>query len=80
MLLVSCKSDNKQFMVSSPDNSNSVEFSLTDSGQPMYMVKHKDKTVIDSSLMSFDFKDLPSLKGNFKVVSAYTGSGRTIGG
>ena len=74
MLLVSCKSDNKQFTVSSPDLSNTVEFSLTDSGQPMYMVKHNDKTIIDTSLMSFDFKDLPSLKGNFKIIGSSTGS------
>ena len=73
-LLTSCKSEIKQFVVSSPDNSNSVEFSLTDSGQPMYMVKHNDKTVIDSSLMSFDFKDLPSIKDNFKIISTTTGN------
>jgi hypothetical protein len=33
------------------------------------MVNHKSKTVIDTSFMSFDFKDLPSLKDNFKIVS-----------
>ena len=74
MFLVSCKTDNKQFMVSSPDNSNTVEFSLTDSGQPMYMVIHNNKTVIDTSKMSFDFKDLPSIKENFKIIGSSTGS------
>ena len=74
MLLVSCKSDDKQFKVSSPDNLNVIVFSLTESGQPMYMVKHNDKAIIDSSLMSFDFKDLPSLKDNFKVIGSSTGN------
>jgi hypothetical protein len=74
LLLVSCTKTENLFTVNSPNDSNSVEFSLTTSGQPMYIVKHKNKTIIDTSLMSFDFKDLPSLKDNFKIVSVYTGS------
>ncbi len=73
-LVLSCNKTEKLFTVNSPNESNSVEFSLTASGQPMYIVKHKNKTVIDTSLMSFDFKDLPSLKDNFKIVSMSTGS------
>jgi len=72
--LLSCSTGEKQFTVASPDGTNTVEFTLTDSGQPMYMVSHKDKTVIDISLMSFDFKDLPSLKDDFKIVKVETGS------
>lgn len=74
LLLVSCNTDNKQFIVSSPDGSNRVEFLLDGSGQPIYRVIHKDKTVIDSSFMGFDFKELPSFKGDFKVISSTTGS------
>ena len=73
-LILSCSSTEKKFTITSPNGANLVEFSLTNSGQPIYMVKHNDKTVIDSSLMSFDFKDLPSLKDNFKIVSSSTGS------
>ena len=73
-LILSCSSDEKKFTVTSPDGTNMVEFSLTKSGQPMYLVKHYEKTVIDTSLMSFDFKDLPSLKDNFKVTNISTGS------
>jgi len=73
-LVLSCNKTEKLFTVNSPNESNSVEFSLTASGQPMYIVKHKNKTVIDTSLMSFDFKDLPSLKDNFEIVSVSTGS------
>ena len=73
-LLMSCNKTENLFTVNSPNDSNSIEFSLTASGQPMYIVKHKNKVVIDTSLMSFDFKDLPSLKDNFKIVSMSTGS------
>ncbi len=73
-LILSCSSAKKEFTVTSPDGTNLVEFSLTDSGQPMYMVVHNNKTIIDTSLMSFDFKDLLSLKDNFKITSVYTGS------
>ena len=72
--LISCNTAETQFIVNSPNESNSVEFSLTTSGQPMYLVKHKNKTVIDTSLMSFDFKDLPSLKDNFKIVGVNNAS------
>ena len=70
--LWSCNTTETQFTVNSPNDANSVEFSLTDSGQPRYMVKHNNKTVIDTSLMSFDFKDLPSLKDHFKIVKVDT--------
>jgi hypothetical protein len=55
LCLVSCSKTENQFTVNSPNDSNSVEFSLTTSGHFMYLVKHKNKTVIDTSLMSFDF-------------------------
>ncbi|HKK11865.1 MAG TPA: glycoside hydrolase family 97 N-terminal domain-containing protein, partial [Flavobacteriaceae bacterium] len=73
-LLMSCNMAETQYKVSSPDGANSIEFSLTDSGQPRYMVKHNNKTVIDTSLMSFDFKNLPSLKDHFKIVKVDTSS------
>ncbi|HMC00013.1 MAG TPA: glycoside hydrolase family 97 protein [Flavobacteriaceae bacterium] len=78
LFFISCKNQETLYNVNSPDNNILVEFSLTDSGQPMYLVTYKDKTVIDSSLMSFDFKELPSLKDNFKVVSATTGTADEI--
>ncbi|SHI81198.1 glycoside hydrolase family 97 protein [Algibacter luteus] len=68
-LFVACNKNETSFNVSSPDSNISVEFTLSKNGQPLYMVNHKSKTVIDTSFMSFDFKDLPSLKDNFKIVS-----------
>lgn len=73
-LLTACNSKNSNVSVNSPDNSIMVEFSLTKTGQPFYLVKHKNKAIIDTSFISFDFKDLPSLKDNFKIVNTITGT------
>ena len=67
-----CKKAETNFTVNSPNTNISVAFSLSEKGQPMYMVKHKNETVIDTSYMSFDFKDLPALKDNFRIVNATT--------
>ena len=69
-----CQQEETSYQVSSPDNNVSVNFALSDSGQPMYLVNYKNKTVIDSSLMSFDFKDLSSLKDNFRILNTTTGT------
>ncbi|MCF7560466.1 glycoside hydrolase family 97 protein [Sabulilitoribacter multivorans] len=68
-LFAACNKKETSFNISSPDSNISVEFTLSKDGQPLYMVNHKSKTVIDTSFMSFDFKDLPALKDNFKIVS-----------
>ncbi len=72
-LLMSCN-NKKEISVDSPDNNIVVEFALSDSGQPLYLIKHKNKTVIDTSYMSFDFKDLPSLKDDFKILNVSKGT------
>ncbi|GAA4816154.1 glycoside hydrolase family 97 protein [Litoribaculum gwangyangense] len=74
LLFTACNKKETSFTVSSPDTNISIEFALSHEGQPMYMVYHKSKTVIDTSFMGFDFKDLPSLKDNFKIVSSTTGT------
>lgn len=73
-ILLSCKKTTKTFQVQSPNQTNTVEFSLDENGQPYYRVKHNDNVVVDKSYMSFDFKDLPSLKDNFKITSTKASS------
>ena len=72
MLLASCSKIETQYSVSSPNDAMSVEFSLSKSGKPMYIVTYNNKTVIDSSLMGFDFKDHESLSKNFIIISTTT--------
>ena len=68
-ILASC-SQKVDTTVSSPDGNIEVNFNLSDTGEPLYTVLHKQKMVIDTSYMSFDFKDIPSLKDGFELVSA----------
>ena len=74
VILSSCEQGDSPLSVSSPDKSNQVVFSLTADGQPSYQVNHNGQEVIKPSLMSFDLKDLPAIKGNFKVVNSSTGT------
>ena len=70
--LFSCQERQTSFSVSSPDNSNTIVFELSETGQPSYLITHDNITLIDTSLMSFEFKDLPALRGDFKIVSSST--------
>ncbi|MDX1470804.1 MAG: glycoside hydrolase family 97 protein [Flavobacteriaceae bacterium] len=74
--IVSCQNNEEKshLSVSSPDGNNQINFQITEQGQPSYYVTHKGKMVIDSSVMSFDFKELPSLKSDFQIVSSSTSS------
>lgn len=74
VLFTSCEKKETNFTVNSPNTDISVKFALSKEGQPMYIVKHKNKTIIDTSYMSFDFKDLPSLSDNFKIVNTTKGT------
>lgn len=59
-----------QTQVSAPDGSIQVDFFLTSTGQPAYLVKRQNAMVLDTSLISFDFKDLPSLKDGLQITSS----------
>ena len=69
---ISCKKEAGSLTVASPNKSNTVTFNLSSDGKPSYLVSHKGMIVIDTSYMSFDLKDLPVLKENFKVVGTKT--------
>jgi hypothetical protein len=70
IISVSCGTPKADLTANSPDSDIHMEFGLSKSGQPFYLVEHKDKMVIDTSFLGFDFKDVPSLKDNFKLVSS----------
>ena len=59
---------NKSLSISSPSEINSVTFFLAEDGSANYMVKHKETMVIDTSAMSFDFKDQESIQRGLKVI------------
>jgi hypothetical protein len=68
--LVSCEKEQMSLSVTSPNESNQIIFNLSKEGQPTYLVNHNNKKVVDTSYMSFDIKDLPALKGDFKIVNS----------
>jgi len=55
--------------VTSPNQINTIEFELSKEGIPYYRVLHRDKVVIDTSFISFDFRGQPSLKHNLKMIN-----------
>ncbi|UII27715.1 glycoside hydrolase family 97 protein [Fulvivirga maritima] len=59
-------------IVQSPSGDNSVSFFINKEGEAGYTVMHKDQAVIDSSWVSFDFTNMPSIKGDLKVVNTST--------
>ncbi|PLX13456.1 MAG: alpha-glucosidase [Marinilabiliales bacterium] len=67
LMLFSCKKDKMNTEISSPNGINKIEFGLSKNGSPFYLVKHKGNTIIDTSFMSFDFRNLPSLKYNLEI-------------
>lgn len=78
-VLFSCNNDQKSpaadsFLLASPGETNQIVFSVSESGQPSYLVKHLDKVVIDSSNMGFEFKDQEPLKDGLAVLKTTTNS------
>ena len=74
LVLFSCGEEEAVTTVSSPDGNITLHFDLSSNGQPSYTVAHKGNKVIDTSYMSFDFKEMESLKDGFKLVNANSSS------
>ncbi len=70
MAFTACSFEGAETKVASPDGNIEVAFNLSSSGQPSYMVMHKKETLIDTSYMSFDFKEIPSLIDGFELVAS----------
>lgn len=60
--------------VSSPDGNVNLSFSLSENGTPQYNLSYKNQTVIDTSSLGFELKNLPSLRENFSIESTHTRS------
>lgn len=69
LVMLSCQKKTSQQILESPTKINRIEFNLTVKGEPYYMVSHNGEMIIDSSFMSFDFKDQASLKGGFEILN-----------
>ncbi len=65
---------NLSYKINSPDNSIEVDFLLSEKGEPGYIINFNDKTVIDSSFFSFDFKDQRPFSSGLVVNNTTTSS------
>ncbi len=73
LLLQSCQTEDHSekgrsgSSVSSPGNVNTIEFFLDKKGSPNYLVKHKDKIVVDTSGMGFELRGQQAMQEGFVV-------------
>ncbi|WP_321251474.1 glycoside hydrolase family 97 protein [Psychroserpens sp.] len=54
--------------VQSPNKNLTVGFNVSDNGEPYYMVKFKNKVIIDTSFVGFDFQNMSSLRSNLMLI------------
>ncbi len=72
LITVHCSKSKSVPSVTSPDGNITVNFSLTADSTPSYWIDYNEKTVIDTSMLGFNFKNLPPLKKNFHIIRTST--------
>jgi alpha-glucosidase len=65
---LSCNAQ-KTYKIKSPGKNNELVFDLTKTGQPQYRFSSNGKSVIEPSLMGFEFEGLKKMTEGFKVVT-----------
>jgi alpha-glucosidase len=68
LITLSCNAQ-KTYKVKSPGKSNELVFDLTKTGQPQYRFSSNGKSVIEPSLLGFEFEGLKKMTEGFKVVT-----------
>ncbi len=68
MLMMAC-STKTTYKISSPEKISELTFELTPSGQPQYSFSSNGKSVIEPSLMGFEFQGLAKMTDGLEVVS-----------
>ena len=76
LFMSSCEEQKSKenYSLSSPDEKNTVTFSLTEAGKPTYTIAHDGVVVVDTSKMGFDLKDLDALSQDFEIIKTETSS------
>lgn len=69
MMLVACQKENPIITsLYSPDGAIKVETGVLDNGKAFYLVKKKERIIIDTSTLGFDFLDVGPLSENLKIL------------
>jgi len=74
LILNSCSPPVEQLSVLSPDKTIKLEFIMKRDGRIGYLIEFENKRVIDSSLLSFDFKDHKSFGTNLEIINSTSSS------
>ncbi len=74
LLFHSCGNGNNETELLSPDGKIKLIFYLSGEGKACYLINFSDKRVIDTSSISFDFKDQESFGKNLEIVNIFTSS------
>ncbi|MBP1223175.1 glycoside hydrolase family 97 protein [Flavobacterium sp. 1355] len=70
MLIFACSTKTqKTYKISSPGKISELIFELTASGQPQYRFLSNGKSVIEPSLLGFEFQEIKKMTDGFEVVS-----------
>ncbi|WP_178990658.1 glycoside hydrolase family 97 protein [Winogradskyella schleiferi] len=73
LTIFSCNTSEKQTTeITSPNEKMTVNFNVNKEGQPFYLVKFNNKTVVDTSYLGFEFKNTPAFNKNFKIKNTST--------
>ncbi|UII21219.1 glycoside hydrolase family 97 protein [Fulvivirga ligni] len=72
LVLTSCSDKDKatDTAVSSPNGQHTIQFKLTEKGEPYYTVTRNGVLLIDDSRLGFEFADQPHLKDQFEIESS----------
>lgn len=65
---LSCNAQ-KTYKIKSPGKNNELVFDLTKTGQPQYRFSSNGKSVIEPSLLGFEFQELKKMTDGFKVIN-----------
>jgi alpha-glucosidase len=66
-LSLSCNAK-KAYSITSPNKNNELQFSLTKTGQPQYSFSSNGKSVIEPSLLGFEFGEIQKMTEGFEVI------------
>ncbi|HSD08277.1 glycoside hydrolase family 97 protein [Flavobacterium sp.] len=67
VLSASCTAKN-EYSILSPNKNNELQFSLTKEGQPQYRLLSNGKSVIEPSLLGFEFEGIQKMTEGFEVI------------
>jgi len=69
LTLLSASAQKNSFKIKSPSKNNELVFELTKSGQPQYKFFSNGKSVIEPSLLGFEFQEIKKMVDGFKVLN-----------